>query len=579
MKNKAHRTQGGYAVITALLFFLASTAAVVASLSDGALREVRVVRNESFSKQSYYASESAAEDAAYRIKNNKSIGPSETVTLASSSAAVTIVDNADGTKTVRSEGDAGGTKRVTELNLNVGTGLTLNYALQSGVGGVDLLSGVEVHGDIYTTGSINGCGGCSIIGSAIAAATSSLSLNQSNTTPDPATQGITFGNSTANQDMAQSFVPSANLSLMQLELYVKKVGNPTNATIKVTAETGGKPNFYNPIASGTLSSSLVSTSYSWIEIPLTAAPVLTAGNTYWIVIDGNANASNYYIAGANTNYANGQAKVGRGDVNNGWNNTTPSGLDAYFKAYLSSADIGISGVDQYNTMSVTTAYANQVSFVNAAETIYCQIGGNNNKACDTSRSDPAVVPMPVPDDAIAAWKAEAVAGGTTSSNVTVGWAGATLGPKKIVGNLAVNGGGTLRVSGTLWVTGTITLDGGSTISSADSSKSFVVISDSTISLTGGAKVTGGVNNHIMLLSTSTADPAVTISGGGSDTIASSPYGGILFTGGADVSAGVAKHITISGGAEVEYNSDFANLNFSSGSSGTVFNIKSWKEAQ
>jgi hypothetical protein len=561
------------------MFFLALMSAAVVSLSDSAIREVRVVRNESFSKQSYYASESAAEDAAYRIKSGLSIGSTETVNLASSSASVSITDNADGTKTVRSDGDAGGTKRTTQMDLNVGTGLTIDYALQTGVGGVDLLSGVEVHGDIYTTGSINGCGGCSISGNAIAAATSTLSLNQSNVTPDPPTQSIMFANSTSNQDMAQSFTPSANLSLMQLELYIKKVGNPSNATIKVTADSGNKPNFYNPIASGTLSSSLASTSYSWMEIPLTAAPVLVAGNTYWIVIDGNANASNYYVAAANTAYAGGQAKVGRGDINNGWNNTSPSGLDAYFKVYLSNANIGISGVDQYNTMSVGTAYANQVSFVNATGAIYCQIGGNNNKDCDTSRTDPPVVAMPILDDYIAAWKAEAVAGGTTSGNVSVGWAGATLGPKKIIGNLTVGGGGTLYVSGTLWITGTITINGGAIVTSADSSKSFVVISDSTIGLSGGAQITGGANHHIMLLSTSTADPAVTINGGANDTICSAPYGGILFTGGADVSAGIAKHITIDGGAEIEYRSDLSQLNFSSGSGGSGFNIKSWKETE
>jgi hypothetical protein len=366
---------------------------------------------------------------------------------------------------------------------------------------------------------------------------------------------------------------------MQLELYVKKVGNPSNATIKVTRNSGGKPDFYNPIASGTLSSSLVSTSYTWMEIPLTAAPVLTAGTTYWIVIDGNANASNYYISAANTDYASGQAKVGRGDINNSWNNTTPSGLDAYFKVYLSSAQIGISGVDQYNKMSVGTAYANQVSFVNASGSIYCQIGGNNNKDCDTSRADPTFVPMPIIDDYITAWKAEATDGGVTTGNVSVGWAGATLGPKKIVGNLTVSGGGVLRVSGTLWVTGTITINGGATVMSADTAKSFVVISDSTIGLSGGAQITGGANHHIMLLSTSIADPAITIDGGANDTICSAPYGGILFSGGADVSAGIAKHITIDGGAEVEYNSNLSQLNFSSGSGGSTFNIKSWKETQ
>jgi hypothetical protein len=45
-KNK----NGGYALVTALLFFLAGSAAVVSSLSDNILRETIMVREEASSK-------------------------------------------------------------------------------------------------------------------------------------------------------------------------------------------------------------------------------------------------------------------------------------------------------------------------------------------------------------------------------------------------------------------------------------------------------------------------------------------------------------------------------------------------
>jgi hypothetical protein len=577
--NTSTRRDGGYALITALLFFIAGGTAALATISDGVLREGKTIGRESLSKQGYFASESALEDAVYRIKSSKQMGSSGTLAVGVGTSTVSVSTLSDGTQQIVSSSRATDVIRKTSATVSGGNTVGFSYVLQSGVGGIDIGAGIQVIGDMYTTGSINGGSNSSISGMAVAAETATIGIDQNNSTPSIPTQSITFGAVSGSQDFAQSFQVSSNASLMSLRLYVKKVGNPSNATIKVTGNaSGNKPNFWNPIASGTLSSSLVSTSYGWIDITLTANPDLTAGTTYWIVIDANANASSYYVIGANSTYSDGQAKIGRGDTNS-WGNTSPSGLDGYFAVMTGSNDVGITGQDEWNRLSVGTAYANQVSFVNASNIIYCQSGGSNNKPCDTTRANPIIEQAPFSQETIDLWKAEALAGGTVSTQ-SVGWAGSTLGPKKINGNLNVAGGGLLNISGTLWVTGTVTMSGGSRVKSASPTQSYTLVADGGINVSGGAEIQGSGTSYILLLSTGTADPTISLSGGANNTAIAAPFGGVSVNGGSSIRAIYAKRISISGGASVEYDPGMSSLNLSGGSSsGGALNIKSWKETQ
>jgi hypothetical protein len=58
--------------------------------------------------------------------------------------------------------------RKTSATLSGGDTIGLDYALQSGVGGIDLGSGVEINGDVYTAGSIRADSNASISGLAVA---------------------------------------------------------------------------------------------------------------------------------------------------------------------------------------------------------------------------------------------------------------------------------------------------------------------------------------------------------------------------------------------------------------------------
>ncbi|HEU5114171.1 MAG TPA: hypothetical protein VFT82_00215, partial [Candidatus Paceibacterota bacterium] len=223
--------------------------------------------------------------------------------------------------------------------------------------------------------------------------------------------------------------------------------------------------------------------------------------------------------------------------------------------------------------------AYNVSYVNASGALYCQTGTQNTKSCDTSRGDPAVQSDPAADSTILGWKNTAAAGTVNSGDVHVGWQGATIGPEKIVGDLTVDGGGTLIVSGMIWVTGNVTIDGGSTLSPQGTGKSFAIVADGTISISGGAQITGGTGGHILLVSTNTADPSITLDGGANDTVVYVPHGGFDLSGGATAKAAAANHITMDGGSTLIYDPSVASLNLTGGSSGGTFDIKSWKETQ
>ena len=535
--------------------------------------------NSITSKQSLFLAESGVEDAIYRLKNNYPIDASEVLSLNGSDTTTNITSPSADEKRITSSANISNYERTLNVELQTDVGVSFNYGVQVGPGGIHLDSG-QVNGNIYANGPItaSSSGSNNITGTAISANSPSLSEHQANGSGTPF-YDVVFANNNATQDIAQSFqVTDDALPVSKIELYVRKTSTPADATISIRNDSAGSPGS-TIYATGTLSSSLVTTSYGWIGVSFTSNPILEKNTTYWLVIDAATHSSRYYTVGANNaGYGNGIGKIGR--LGSSWNNTTPSGLDYFFKLYLGGLTGSISGNSQWNRLNIGgDARANTVSYVNATGNIYCQTGLQNNKSC-TSQTDPVYIEFPVSEANIDGWKAEAEAGGITNGNVSIGWAGGTLGPRKIVGNLSVSGGGTLILTGNLWVTGTITLNGGGTIRLHPSygSDDAVIVSDGIVSVSGGGNATGSgtSGSYIMILTTSNASNAFTISGGAGAMIAYAHKGTMLVTGGTSLREATAYKLTISGGSSVTYESGLTNNNFSSGPSGT-WNINSWTE--
>lgn len=572
----------GSAMLIAVLFFVLVSATIVGFMVKPTVKTYQNSSDTIKSRQAYFAAESGIEDVLYRLKNSLPVSNSETISLGSTSATTSISDLSSSQKSISTDGVFGYVERTIGATVQTGTGTSFNYGVHVGQGGLDLQSST-VNGNVYANGPITGDSSSTISGTAISANSPSTASDQSNGTGTPA-YDVTFGNATSTQDIAQSFqISSANNPINKVSLYIKKVGSPSNATVRIVTDSGGSPST-STVVSGTLSASSVSTSYGWVDVSFSSNPALSTGTTYWLVVDASSSSSKYYIIGANASgYANGVGNIGQ--YSGTWNSTTPSGLDYFFNIYLGGQYGSIAGSSgsQWNRLNVTgDAKANTVNYTAASGTIYCQSGTGNNKSCNTSQTDPVYESFPISDANISSWKDEASAGGTYSGNYSVGSSGATLGPKKINGNLSVSGGGTLTVSGTLWVTGNVSLSGGGKIQLASSygTNDGVIISDGSVSISGGASATGSGSSgsYLMLLTTDTSSSAASISGGSGALILYVPYGTLKVSGGAALKEATAYRVELQGNSTLTYESGLANNNFTSGSSGS-WNISSWGETQ
>ncbi|MEK7564168.1 MAG: hypothetical protein AAB510_01190 [Patescibacteria group bacterium] len=574
--------QGGQAMIISLIFFIFISLAITTGLVTPAVREFKISNDLLKSKQSLFLAESAVEDSYFRLKTGKTLGSSNTVTIDSNSATATITDSAYNEKTISSLGDVSSRHRKSEVVLTAGSGVSFNYGVLAGQGGINLNGSGTINGNVYANGPITGDSSAIITGTAISGNSPALATNQTNGTGVPASN-INFANANTTQDIAQSFQVSIESPLNKVQFYIRKVSTPSNATVRVVADSSGSPST-TVVATGTLNASTVTTSYGWVDVSFTTNPLLDVGVTYWLIIDASTNSTKYYTIGASSGgYGSGLGKIGQ--YSGTWNNTTPSGLDYYFSVYLGGVNGLIAGSSgsQWNQLHVGTisgsAQANTVNYTNATGNIYCQSGTGNNKSC-TSQTDPVYQTFPVSDANITEWQTDATSGGIYTGNYTVGYAGASLGPKKIVGNLTVSGGGTLTITGTLWVTGNIILNGGGSIilSSSYGANDGVIVADGTITISGGGHATGsGISgSYIMMLTTSSSTSAASISGGAGAVIIYASQGTIAISGGASLKEATGYRITVDGGSSITYESGLSNNNFSSGPSGS-WDISSWKE--
>ncbi|MEK7182163.1 MAG: choice-of-anchor R domain-containing protein [Patescibacteria group bacterium] len=573
----------GQIMIGIVIMFVVISLSVVSGIAWNVQKETLTESNLSSSAKSYYSAEAITEDVVYRIKNEIQVSSTETININNAIGTAIISDSA-GIKTVSSSGNFRDAIRKVSVSLTEGSGVSFNYGVQVGQGGINLTGSGTVNGNVYANGPITGDSSAIITGTAISANSPALTADQSNDTGVPP-YNVVFGNASGTQDIAQSFKVATESPLNKIQLYIKKTGAPSNATVKIVNDASGSPGT-TIFASGTLSASTVTTSYGWIDVTFSTNPLLDVSTTYWLVVDAGTSSNKYYTIGAsNGGYINGLGKIGQ--MSGTWNNTTPSGLDYYFSIYLGGLNGLIAGNSgsQWNQLHIGTvsgtAQAHTVNYTNATGNIYCQTGTGNNKSC-TSQTDPTYIAFPVSDANITEWKNDAVAGGVYNGNYSVGSTGATLGPKKIIGNLTISGGGILTVSGTLWVTGNITLNGGGTIKLASSygSNDGVIIADGNISISGGGNATGSgtAGSYLMMLSTSSSGDAISISGGSGAVIVYAPNGTIEIEGGASLKEVTGYKIKIEGGSSITYESGLTNNNFSSGPGGG-YNISSWGETE
>ncbi|MEI7764952.1 MAG: choice-of-anchor R domain-containing protein [bacterium] len=585
---KKIKKNSGAAMLIAVIFLIFISLAIVGGIAVPSVREYKITSESINSKKSYFLAESGIEDAFYRIVTNKPISNSETINLDSNSTTTTITTNGNRREIV-SLGDVLNYERKVDLALTAGSGVSFNYGIQVGQGGIDLQGSAGINGNVYANGPITGSTSSFITGTAISANSPALNADQSNGAGAPE-YNVIFGNANATQDIAQSFKLYTSSPLNKVQLYVKKISTPSDIVVKVVNDVNGSPG--NTVyASGTLTST---SSYGWVDVYFTTNPLLNTNTTYWLVVDASTSSSKYFTIGAsNVGYDNGIGKIGQqGGV---WSSTTPAGLDYFFKIYLGGVYGLIQGssLSQWNQLSIGTggtgsAQAHTVNYTEATGLIYCQSGVGNNKSC-TAQADPAYIPYPISDDNITKWKKDAELGSTYTGNYnTPGYGSSSMGPKMITGDLIVSGSHTLNVTGTIYVKGNVTVSGSAKIVLDDSygNNSGIIVSDGWLNLEGSGQLNGDgqTGSYILFTTTSNCDKsfcahnAIDISGSAGSVVLNAQNGTIYFTGSASAKEAVGYKMVLDGSTKVSYESGLANLNFSSGPTGG-WEVGSWKETE
>lgn len=582
MKNYQNKQEGNVLIIVMVLFVVVSLS-VALGLVAPVLYANRIAKDTLESKRGYAMAESGLEDVLYRLKTSRQVSSSETLTLGTRETTTIITDISNDTKKVLSTADSLKRFRIVSATVTLGAGVSFNYGVQTGRGGIIMSNGSKIIGNVYANGDITGSG--EITATAIAANTGALLADQINDIPSTPTDSLTFRNTSSSQDIAQSFQVSISSPINKVQFYIKKVGSPANASVRVVADNSGLPSTTNLLSSqGTISASSVTTSYGWLDVALPDNPTLYAGTTYWLVVDNSSNSdSNYYILGANdSGYSSGSVKIGV--FGGSWNNPSPTTLDSYFKIYLGGLTATINGIT-VGLAGVGDAWAHTITGGSVAGTKYCQVG----TGCNTSRPDPSPQNFPVSDANIEAWKVDAAAGGTIVGNYTP-IDGSSLGPKVITGNLTISNGATMTLTGRVWVQGKVVLSNNSKIklSAGYGTQDEVILVDGIIDINNNGifENSGTTGSYIMAITTSNCPldascngaNAINLSNNAGAVVLNAQRGTIHINNNAELIEATAETLYLNNNAVITYQSGLANMNFSTGPSGS-WSIQSWKETK
>jgi len=223
------------------------------------------------------------------------------------------------------------------------------------------------------------------------------------------------------------------------------------------------------------------------------------------------------------------------------------------------------------------------------------VGGNSYP----SSEDLATSTLPITDEMIDAWKADAEAGGTTVCTGDLIIEGdMSIGPQKYTCNLIIRKNATdIEVGGSIWAVGNLTFDQSPKINLDTSlgSQSVAIIADDPENPTTAGKIivennteftgTGEYGSYVLLLSGNTSGE----NGGGEyaikvknnilgDVLVYSGHGIVTMLNNANLKEVTAYKIVIQNNAQVIYDTGIASLLFTSGPGGG-YELESWDEIE
>ncbi|MDD2935250.1 MAG: hypothetical protein PHX25_02125 [Candidatus Pacebacteria bacterium] len=621
----------GQVVILVALFAVFVSSSLIMIISSPVVSQLKTNRILFEAKKSYYLSESGNEDIVYRIRNGANIVGQKNIILNDGSAGTVVTDLGSGIKEVVTTANVNNKIRKIKSRIQVTSGVSFNYGLFTGQGGIEMENNTRINGSIYSNGSIEGASNVMIAGDVYVAPRPATTTNIKWITQN---DDFVFGRYIGGQqrvDAMQSFATSTNdLRLSKVSLYLKKIGNPTNLNIKIAKDKSGNPDKNNILATGEILSSLISGSYAYVDVGFNSNPVLVANQKYWIVADMARDDDNYYIWGID-NF--GEYSLGSPKYSDDWTKSSIIDVsgDLDFKVWttdeegLGTLDTVIVGDD---VGGVFNAYAHNIidSQISGDAFTYslsggvvdgniiansisnCTINGdadyNINTNCTVGGSshspttppvDPPYLPNPISEANIEAWKNEAISFGTiTAGDLTAG-DGDTIGPGVIGGDLIIESNTDVSLGGTLYVHGNIIVNGDAGIglgAGYGANGSGVILSDGWIDLYNNVDLNNprSGSGHLMLVSLAQCDKyygfatcnsdisSISVSNNVRADILVAPYGAIEMSNNVSITALVGDQLNLKNNIILNYEQGLTNMNFSSGPSGS-WGIESWREIE
>lgn len=578
------------------------------SLTILTLTEHKISRNIVQSSQAYYVAEAGIEDSLYRIIKGKKYEATNSLLVGEGRVSISISEE-NGKKIITASGEIFQKTRKLKVTLSTETAtIVFHYGAQVDKGGLWIGANASVQGNIYSNGKIEGQGkgsGSKVTGDAWVAGAVAPTPDQQWTVQN---SDFPFGLKIGKEyylDTAQSFVPSTSAVLNIVSFYIKKVGNPPNQTVRILTDSGGSPSTAS-LGSGTLKASKVTSNYSWIDVSLDPAPSLTAGQTYWIMIDVERDDNNYWVwAKDNTDgYPSGTGKYTK-DWTEDKATWKSVGGDLNFKTWLG----GETPTYLQRVWVSRDAHANTILESWIDRDAYYQTIDGQTTVLGTkypNSPDPATKDLPISYAQIQEWEKAAccdTGSGCQSQCLYLGNysppEGSSLGPLKIEGNLtfpANSDDNPVIISGPLWVTGKILAANNAKIKLKDDlTFGYPIIADNPADQVNSGKIE--LNNNVItqdsnqggkLLFISTnksldsSNPAIWLYNNVNKDLAQSLifslYGIIKVENNAKFKEVTGYALYLTNNAEIVYEQGLINSNFSSGPGGG-WQVVSWEEIE
>ncbi|OGZ08684.1 MAG: hypothetical protein A3D65_01230 [Candidatus Lloydbacteria bacterium RIFCSPHIGHO2_02_FULL_50_13] len=583
-----------------LLFFMAISATIVVSATKAVSRELRTYQNIAESKFAYFAAESGVEDVVYRLHSSKKLGSTATIGLNGATSTIAITTTSGSHKAVTATGTAATRYRQLDLDISKSGSSNFSYVAQIGGGGITHSGSGSFVGNVSVNGPVLSTGSGSFNGNVTVTATSPADTSAIQTTYN-ANEVAGDSDLAPKNDLAQSFVAPISGKLTVVSLYMKRnatwSGSSYNATIRITADSGGSP-ATTALASGPgMNGNFAATTHAWVNTVFSSPATLTEGQTYWIVFDAASHGTRNWSWGrSNANlYGSGVAKYKNSWSTSGsWSDITG---DMDFKVTLTSGSSTITGAFITGTARADSITSSTIQ----GDAYYQNISGSSVSGTSYPGSPTqSPIPMPISSSTIAQWKTDAESGETYVGNYSHSSSDPTsFGPKKITGNLSLSGSGAFNVTGTLYVEGNITHSGSGAFQCDPEygASSCIVIADSYIVRSGSGTIQGSgtTGSYILLLTTtkncfgtgspgpcagSPAESAISASGSGASVIFYSTDGQINLSGSGTMRAIAGHKLVYSGSGSIIYDPNILYTVFAPTATSTaegVWTINTWRE--